>query len=148
MIAEGREAAAASVLSALILAVPVRDFAATFLAEGQGLLDGLSALARDANLPSFIGAQISSMDTARQRPSLPQEIAASGKPPAEGTDLTQREGDILHLISAGHTNKQIGRALDLTENTVKFHLRNIFGKLRVSTRTGAISAARQLGILR
>jgi LuxR family maltose regulon positive regulatory protein len=58
-----------------------------------------------------------------------------------------REREILHLISAGRTNKEICRELDLTENTVKFHLRNIFGKLKVKTRTAAIAVARQLGML-
>jgi LuxR family maltose regulon positive regulatory protein len=146
MLAEGRDAAAASLLSALVLAVPVRDFAAAFMTEGATLLDDLGALAQQAGLPALIGAQLGALGATRPVPQTPQ-ASFDAKDRVTATDLTEREHGIMHLISAGQTNKQIGRSLDLTENTVKFHLRNIFVKLRVNTRTGAISAARQLGLL-
>ncbi|MGQ0565521.1 MAG: LuxR C-terminal-related transcriptional regulator [Gemmobacter sp.] len=80
-------------------------------------------------------------------------MGAGAAPPATAANVADasgqslRERGILHLISAGRTNKQIGLALALTENTVKFHVRNIFGKLQVNTRTAAIAAARHLGLL-
>jgi LuxR family maltose regulon positive regulatory protein len=54
---------------------------------------------------------------------------------------------VLHLLCIGKTNKEIGRELYLTENTVKFHVRNIYSKLTVTTRAGAVTAARQAGLV-
>jgi DNA-binding NarL/FixJ family response regulator len=51
--------------------------------------------------------------------------------------LTEREIEILKLVSDGLSNVQIATAIKLTENTVKFHLRNLFAKLGVSNRTEA-----------
>ncbi len=51
--------------------------------------------------------------------------------------LTDRESEILKLIAKGHSNFQIARALRLSENTVKFHLPNVFAKLGVANRTEA-----------
>lgn len=51
--------------------------------------------------------------------------------------LTEREEEILALVAEGQSNAQIAAALNLSENTVKFHLRNIFTKLGVSNRTEA-----------
>ena len=54
----------------------------------------------------------------------------------------------MRLLSSGLSNKEIGRQLDLSDNTVKFHLRNIFAKLNVTTRTAAVMASRDTGVLR
>ncbi len=51
--------------------------------------------------------------------------------------LTARELEILKLVAAGATNGEVGRGLWVTEQTVKFHLRNIFRKLGVANRTQA-----------
>jgi len=58
--------------------------------------------------------------------------------------LTPREGEVLSQLQNGLSAKRIARSLDLTENTVKFHLKNIYGKLRVNSRTQAIVQARSL----
>lgn len=60
--------------------------------------------------------------------------------------LTEREMQILLLLSKGQTNKGIARQLFVSENTVKFHLKNIFHKLHAKTRTQAISNASALGL--
>lgn len=49
--------------------------------------------------------------------------------------LTDRERQIICLVSEGLSNKEIGRRLDITDGTIKVHLHNIFGKLGVSNRT-------------
>jgi DNA-binding NarL/FixJ family response regulator len=60
--------------------------------------------------------------------------------------LTQRETDILGLLSEGRSNRDISRALFLSEKTVKAHLAAIFRKLGVSNRTQAAMAAVAMGI--
>lgn len=62
-------------------------------------------------------------------------------------DLTQKEREILKLISNGYSNKQISSLLKISENTVKTHLNNIFEKLDAKSRTEAISKAIKKGIL-
>jgi LuxR family transcriptional regulator, maltose regulon positive regulatory protein len=57
--------------------------------------------------------------------------------------LSRRERQIVHELSLGHSNKAIARTLELTEATVKFHLRNIYAKLGVRNRVNAIAAARR-----
>ena len=61
--------------------------------------------------------------------------------------LSERELEILKLIAAGRSNKEIGDTLFLAIGTVKKHTNNIFGKLSVASRTQAIARARELGIL-
>jgi DNA-binding CsgD family transcriptional regulator len=56
---------------------------------------------------------------------------------AEPNPLTARELEILRAVAEGHTNARIGRLLWVTEQTVKFHLSNIYRKLGVSNRTEA-----------
>jgi LuxR family maltose regulon positive regulatory protein len=61
--------------------------------------------------------------------------------------LTARERDILGRISQGSPNKQIARALEISSETVKTHIKRIFLKLAVSTRTEAVSRGKSLGLL-
>lgn len=62
--------------------------------------------------------------------------------------LSRREIEVLERVSAGSTNAEIAAALFVSEPTVKSHLAHIFTKLGVSSRTAAVSAARDSGILR
>jgi DNA-binding NarL/FixJ family response regulator len=62
-------------------------------------------------------------------------------------NLTQRENDILALLSEGRSNRQIAQALFLSEKTVKAHLAAIFRKLGVTNRTqAAMVAVQQMGV--
>jgi DNA-binding NarL/FixJ family response regulator len=65
--------------------------------------------------------------------------ASAPPPPAEEVTavLTRRELEILQLVAEGHSNAQVGRMLWVTEQTVKFHLSNVYRKLDVSNRTEA-----------
>ena len=67
------------------------------------------------------------LDTKRQRRSAPQ--------------LTSRQRELLCLVAAGHTNAQIARRLGLSEGTVRTHLKNIYSRLNVSSRTAAVTRA-------
>src|SRR4051794_1005926 len=66
--------------------------------------------------------------------------------PAGRTDLTERELTILQAVARGLSNRQIARELWVTEQTVKFHLTNIYRKLDVNNRTTAAREAFRLGI--
>jgi predicted ATPase/DNA-binding CsgD family transcriptional regulator len=61
-------------------------------------------------------------------------------------DLTSRESDVMRLVMAGQTNRQIADALYISLPTVKRHLTNIFGKLDVTTRGAAVAAVRRRGL--
>jgi DNA-binding NarL/FixJ family response regulator len=61
--------------------------------------------------------------------------------------LTRRETEILQLVAEGHSNAQLARMLWVTEQTVKFHLSNVYRKLGVSNRTEASRWAQLQGLL-
>jgi two-component system NarL family response regulator len=61
--------------------------------------------------------------------------------------LTGREVDVLTLLARGKSNKEIGANLYISETTVKTHLRSIFAKLNVLSRTEAITAASRRGLV-
>jgi DNA-binding NarL/FixJ family response regulator len=63
------------------------------------------------------------------------------------TALSARELEVLQLIAKGLRNKEIGAALDIAEDTVKIHIKNIFGKLEVIDRTQAVVIAAQRGFI-
>lgn len=67
---------------------------------------------------------------------------------APAASLSPRECEVLDLVAAGLSNVQIGRRLHVSEATVKSHLVHIFGKLDVDSRTAAVAAARQRGVIR
>ena len=56
-------------------------------------------------------------------------------------ELTPRQRELLRLVAAGHTNRQIGRHLSVAESTVRTHLEHIFERLRVQNRAAAVARA-------
>jgi DNA-binding CsgD family transcriptional regulator len=63
------------------------------------------------------------------------------------TSLSERELQILRLVAEGFSNRQIASQLDISENTVKVHVRNIFGKIQVASRTEASMYAVRNGLI-
>ncbi|MGO3833314.1 MAG: response regulator [Microbacteriaceae bacterium] len=61
--------------------------------------------------------------------------------------LTEREIDVLALLATGATNREIAKALFVTEATVKSHLSHLFTKLQVDTRSRAVHEARERGFI-
>ncbi|MEI9961034.1 MAG: response regulator transcription factor [Limisphaerales bacterium] len=78
---------------------------------------------------------------------IPPHIARCLSEHNPDSDLTPRELEVLELLIKGLSNKEIGEVLGCTENTTKFHIKNILGKLEVNDRTEAATAAFHRGIL-
>ncbi len=81
----------------------------------------------------------------RRDPPAPFEINAQA---LESLGISEREREVLELLAAGRSNKEIAQRLELSPNTVKTHVAKLFEKLAVSRRTEAISRARELGVIR
>jgi DNA-binding NarL/FixJ family response regulator len=79
--------------------------------------------------------------------SVPPEIQARLEHRAGRPSLTNREIQIIEEVSRGHRNKEIAATLDISEETVEVHLRNIFTKLEVHDRTAAVRVAVRRGII-
>ncbi len=80
-------------------------------------------------------------------PSVAGRLMGLMREPAPAA-LTAREIEVLTLVAQGQTNADIGRALHISEATVKTHLLRTFSKLEVSDRTAAVTTAMALGLLR
>jgi DNA-binding NarL/FixJ family response regulator len=67
-----------------------------------------------------------------------QYFHKQGREHSEVASLTQRETEIVELLARGHRYKEIAATLDISFDTVRSHLRNIYEKLHVSSRTEAV----------
>ncbi len=76
-------------------------------------------------------------------PAVAHDIAVN----AIAEPLSDREIDVLRRVAQGAANKEIARALSLSEDTVKGHMRSIFSKLDVTDRTQAVTVAHRRGII-
>lgn len=127
-------------------------FLRTFLEEGDELVhlieEDLASFSDDAildaaseQIKAFLERILAAAGVRPATPGGPAEVAAPLEP------LTERETEILKLLANGVSNKEIARNVFVSENTVKFHLKNIYSKLGVGSRMQAISAARQMHLL-
>jgi DNA-binding NarL/FixJ family response regulator len=78
----------------------------------------------------------------------PRLLARLTHPAPGGDTLTERELDVLRRAARGLTNKQIGADLQISDRTVQNHLANIYAKLGVASRTEAVTAALQRGLIK
>ena len=79
-------------------------------------------------------------------PSVATRLVTRMRAPATES-LSPREAEVLSLVARGLTNGEIGKALFISETTVKTHLLRVFGKLGVSDRTAAVTTALDRGLL-
>jgi DNA-binding NarL/FixJ family response regulator len=99
-----------------------------------------SVLAGEAALPPRLAARL--LDEFAR-------LARQPTPAAElDVDLTLREGEVLHLIAAGATDREIAAQLSLSLHTVKSHVRNILSKLHAVNRRQAARLAARQGLIR
>jgi len=113
--------------------------------EGQAFLD-VVAFARH-RIPSWkttseTGAFVEQLLAGRQRPAA----GAAQTRLAPMPQFSSREADVARLLSSGQTNREVAKALAMAPDTVKWHLKNIFGKLSVSNRTQAVLRLQEMGV--
>ncbi len=78
---------------------------------------------------------------------VPVHLAAKLAERVSGKTVSERESDVLKLMAQGKSNKQISSALFISEGTVKSHVKGIFAKLNVISRTEAVANATRRGLI-
>jgi LuxR family maltose regulon positive regulatory protein len=126
---------------ALTLAEPER-YVRVFTGEGAPMLRLLSEARARGPMAAYADSLLASAG-----PSVTTATPAARPAQPLPEPLSEREIEVLRLIAAGLSNKEIGDTLFLALDTVKGHNRRIFGKLGVQRRTEAISRASDLGLL-
>jgi ATP/maltotriose-dependent transcriptional regulator MalT len=133
--------ALADVRRALTIAAP-RNYVRVFLDEGREL----GALIDRLDLEQMRGSEAAPLARRLQRAMCTPDIQGSA-PIGMGEELTKRELSILKRLETGLSNKEIAEAIFVSEGTLKWHLHNVYGKLNVKNRPGAMARARVLGLL-
>jgi LuxR family transcriptional regulator, maltose regulon positive regulatory protein len=129
---------------ALTLAEP-GGYVRVFVDEGPPMARLLYEALSQGNYPAYGQRLLTAFPVIDSEPTPAPKIQS---PDAEWIEpLSEREIDILRLIAAGLTNQEIASQLYLSLNTIKSHIRNIYGKLNVHSRTQAIARAQDLGLL-
>ncbi len=111
----------------------------------EALKAGAAAYLLKSSLRKDLVDTIRDVHAGRRR--LSPEIAEKVAVHSIDERLSQREIEILRLVSEGQANKQIARTLSISQETVKAHLKSIFGKLDVIDRTHAVTIAVRRGII-
>ena len=93
------------------------------------------------------GRPSSGLSTSRAKPQESSAPPTHAQTESAARELTRRELEILRLVAEGHSNGQLAKMLWVTEQTVKFHLSNIYRKLEVANRTEASRWAHHNGLL-
>ncbi|MZR29835.1 LuxR C-terminal-related transcriptional regulator [Sneathiella litorea] len=110
------------------------NYCASFLDEGDLIGDFIQRRARNSDLSPILGERYKK---------LASRLAAIVKPKSD-LHFTTREESVLQCLKKGLSNKEIARTLNISENTVKFHVKSIFRKLNCTSRTQAVLAAREI----
>jgi ATP/maltotriose-dependent transcriptional regulator MalT len=126
---------------ALTIAAP-RKYVRVFLDEGREL----GALIDRLDMEQLRGSEAAPLARRLQSAMYTPDVQG-GAPIGLGKELTKRELSILKRLETGLSNKEIAEAIFVSEGTLKWHLHNVYSKLNVKNRTGAMARARALGIL-
>lgn len=118
-----------------------RGYFRIFLDEAdlmRPLLESVEPRLKDNNLAAFVKRLLEAMpgESVKIKPALAHEEI-----------LSDRELEVLSLLAAGQSYKEIGQQLFLSLNTVQFHIKNIYGKLLVNKRMQAIEKAREMQLI-
>jgi LuxR family maltose regulon positive regulatory protein len=130
--------------NALTLALPA-GFAQTFVDEGPPMAHLLYKVLGRGMAPEYVSRLLAAFPIAE-----PEQITSAQPRVAESNlvePLNERELEVLDLLAAGLTNREIASRLFISLNTVKAHCRNIYGKLNVHNRAQATVRSQSLGLL-
>jgi LuxR family maltose regulon positive regulatory protein len=145
--AAGRfDAACERIVQALTLARP-EGFVRVFLNEGRPVADLLSACQRRFPPGGELQEHASRLLFAFQHSGAERMPGLPSRKPGLVEPLTGRELEILGLIAAGYSNPEIAARLFLSLNTVKVHIKNLYGKLEVENRVQAVERGRELNLI-
>ncbi len=123
---------------ALTLAEP-EGYVRIFVDEGPGLAALLRAVRARGIAPGYVGRLLAALDG--PAPPVARAMGALAEP------LSERELEVLRLIAAGRSNREIATELFISLNTVKTHVKNLYAKLGAGSRTQAVARATELGLL-
>lgn len=104
----------------------------------------LAYLTKDSSAETLIAAILSVKAGKRYVPAAVGALLAERVP---GSELTGREREVLALLAKGRSNREVGDALNISENTVRIHVSRILDKLGVADRTQAVLLAIQKGLV-
>jgi LuxR family maltose regulon positive regulatory protein len=143
--AQGRIDEAMTVLQrALALAEP-EGYVRVFVDAGEPMAELLRSALKQRMMPEYVSSLLGSFGSGAGRDGATTVTGSRVKPMSE--PVTGRELEILGLLAAGASNKQIAEELVLVTGTVKAHLLNIYRKLDVHNRTQAVARARELNLI-
>jgi LuxR family maltose regulon positive regulatory protein len=117
------------------------EYIRTFVDEGPALAALLKGLQNQNVLPNYVRKLLAAFAADEAGPSPAPEQSGLVEP------LSERELEVLGLMSEGLTNPDIAKRLVISLSTVKTHLNNIYGKLSVRNRAEAVLRAKELGLL-
>jgi LuxR family maltose regulon positive regulatory protein len=130
--------------TALLLAEP-GGYVRTFVDEGVPMARLLHQAAAQGIQPEYAGRLLGAFEfQVSDHGTVPTDVGAERR---LIEPLSDRELEVLALVSEGLTNREIGQRLYISQGTVKAHTSNIYGKLGVRSRTQAVACARSLGLL-
>jgi LuxR family maltose regulon positive regulatory protein len=136
--------ACASLEAALQAAAGLRDHR-VFLDAGGDLAPLLRRVGQQPGLSADVQRLV---DTLRDDPGMSAAVDRDPNALNRAVEpLSRQELQVLRMLGAGYSNQEIGKALFISGNTVKTHLRHIYAKLDVKTRTAAVSRAAALHLL-
>ncbi|NTU64573.1 MAG: hypothetical protein HGB05_14535, partial [Chloroflexi bacterium] len=143
--AHDEAASLADYAAALELAEP-DGYVSTFILEGQPISSALTTLLKRHLLgtvqPAYVQRILAAFPQAQ-----PSAVARHEQPAALIEPLTDRELEVLHLLAQGLKYAEIAERLVISVNTVRYHIKGIYGKLGVQKLTQALATARQLNLL-
>jgi two-component system NarL family response regulator len=116
--------------------------------EPNELFDYLGGLSRgEAPLSRELSARLL-REFARQADALDEHAATGLQDGPPAPELTPRQREILVLVGDGRTYKEVGAALNLSENTVKYHMGEVLQRLHLKNREQVVAYARRTGLTR
>jgi LuxR family maltose regulon positive regulatory protein len=131
---------ALNVLSAALTLAEPEGYTRTFVDTGPAMEQLLRRALSNGITPAYTSKLLAAFGQVALPPSRPSA-------PSLVEPLSERELDVLRLLAAGQTNQEIAVALHVSINTVKTHLKNIYGKLGTNNRRAAAAQAKKLGLI-